>query len=132
MCCYSNDGSAQTEWYRTLCSSITNHYSLTIITPIFTESGASLQYLFMSTLDILPTAPRNECTPESVLSKIKVVMTDNTSHNLNVVEKVCEEYDLDLKPSTLLGNAHPLVIFQERIKKVMPRNQRLSWEKQHP
>ena len=44
-------------------------------------------------------------------------MTDFTVHNLNVVEKVCEEYDFDVKPLILLGNVHPLVMFRDKIKK---------------
>lgn len=71
----------------------------------------------MSTLDIY-AVPRNEYTPEPVSSKVKVAMTDFTVHNLNVVEKVCEEYDFDVKPLILLGNVHPLVMFRDKIKKL--------------
>ena len=42
-------------------------------------------------------------------------MTDSTSHNLNVINQVAEELGTESVPSTLLCNAHPLMMFQGKI-----------------
>ena len=45
-------------------------------------------------------------------------MSDSTSHNLKVIEKICESLDVDDVPSTLLCNVHPLMLFQRKIKEL--------------
>ena len=43
-------------------------------------------------------------------------MTDSTSHNLNVINQVAEELGAESVPSTLLCNAHPLMMmFQGKV-----------------
>ena len=44
-------------------------------------------------------------------------MTDSTAHNMNVFEQVCEELDIE-KPSILLCNIHPIMMFQNKIKEL--------------
>ena len=50
------------------------------------------------------------------MNKINFVMTDSTSHNLQVIEEVCEELEVENVPDTLLCNIHPLMMFQGKIK----------------
>lgn len=45
-------------------------------------------------------------------------MTDSTAHNIGVIQKVCQELDVDAAdcPKTLLCNIHLLVLFQNKLK----------------
>ena len=72
-----------------------------------TESRETLKKLEINTLKILSAA-------SDILEKILFVMTDSTSHNLNVIEMVCEELEVESVPKTLLCNAHPLMLFQHK------------------
>ena len=72
----------------------------------------------INTLKILSAASGNKYSPSDILEKISFVMTDSTSHNLNVIEMVCEELAVEYVPKTLLCNAHPLILFQHKIVEV--------------
>ena len=43
-------------------------------------------------------------------------MTDSTAHNIGVIEKVCEELEVEEVPKTLLRNIHPFMVFQGKLK----------------
>ena len=70
------------------------------------------------TLKILLASCCHEYSGKEILQRIKSVMTDSTSHNLNVMNQVAEELGAESDPSTLLGNAHPLMMFQGKIKEL--------------
>ncbi|CAL4082361.1 unnamed protein product, partial [Meganyctiphanes norvegica] len=74
--------------------------------------------LEITTLKILSAASGNKYSPSEILEKISFVMTDSASHNINVIEMVCEELDVESVPKTLLCNAHPLMLFQNKIIEV--------------
>ena len=44
-------------------------------------------------------------------------MTDSTSHNLEVIESVCKEFDIKA-PKALTCNIHPLMMMQRKVKEV--------------
>ena len=56
-------------------------------------------------------------TEKQILEKIDFVMADSTSHNLTVIENVCEQYDVE-SPKSLVCNIHPLMMFQQKVKGV--------------
>ena len=47
-------------------------------------------------------------------------MTDSTEYSIGVIERVCEELYIDEseKPATLVCDIHPLMMFQDKIKKL--------------
>ena len=56
-------------------------------------------------------------TEKELLERIDFVMTDSTSHNLKVMENVCERFEAEA-PKALLCNIHPLMMFQRKLKEV--------------
>ena len=42
-----------------------------------------------------------------ILKRIGFVMTDITAHNLGVMDEVCDELGIDVKPSSLVCHVHP-------------------------
>ena len=44
-------------------------------------------------------------------------MHDSTSHNLKVINNVCERFNVEA-PKSLLCNIHPLMMFQRQVKDV--------------
>ena len=115
---YANDGSSRSGVGSYVVQSLTingNHRALPTF-GIVTESRESLKELELSTLKILSAAFMHTYSEKDILSKINFVMTDSTSHNLEVIEEVCEELEVDSVPATLLCNIHPLMMFQGKIK----------------
>ena len=55
---------------------------------------------------------------KDIVEHIDFVMTDSTSHNLGVIEQVCEDLDSESVPQSLVCNIHPLMMFQRQAKKV--------------
>ena len=45
-------------------------------------------------------------------------MTDNTAHNIKVIEEVAKELNVDHIPKTLLCKVHPLMTFRGKIKEL--------------
>ena len=60
---------------------------------IITESRESLKDLEVTTLKILSAASLGKYSEKEIFSKITFVMTDSTSHNLEVIEEVREELE---------------------------------------
>ena len=85
---------------------------------IFTESRESLEELESMTLRILSAACGYKYTEQDLLGRIDFVMTDSTSHNLNVMENVCHRHKVDSIPKQLLCNMHPLLMLQRKVKDV--------------
>ena len=119
---YSNDGSAQSGLGSFIVQSLTiNGVQRSLPTfGIFTESRESLKELELTTLEILSACSGYAYSKSDIMKKISFVMTDSTEHNIGVIEKLCEELNIDASeiPSTLLCNIHPLMMFQDKIKKL--------------
>ena len=92
---YSNDGSSQSITGNYVVQSLTvNDMQRSLPTfGIFTESKESLKDLTISTLDILSAAPGRKYTPKQIFERISFIMTDSTSHNVGVMDMVCEELE---------------------------------------
>ena len=106
---YSNDGSSMSGVGLYVVQSLTlNGVQRCLPTSgIFTESHESLKGLEICTLKILSASCCHEYSEKEILQHIKFVMTDSTSHNLNVINQVAEELGAESVPSTLLCNVHP-------------------------
>ena len=116
---YSNDGSAMSGVGSYVVQSLTidNVQRVLPTFSIFTESRESLQDLEITTLKILCCAVGYRYTEAEILANIKFVMSDSTSHNLNVIESVCESYNV-APPKALTCNIHPLMMMQRKVKEV--------------
>ena len=117
---YANDGSGMSGVGKYIVQSLTiNGKKRTLPTfGISTETRDSLSDLMKDTVRILSISTRNKYSEQEILRKVNFVMTDSTSHNLKVIEKVCEDLSVDKVPSTLLCNVHPLMMFQNKIKQL--------------
>ena len=82
---------------------------------IFTEKRETLADLVKCTIQILSAASAYKYSASDIL-KITFVMSDSTAHNLKVMEKVCEDEDVEKNPLVFLCNIHPLMMFQRKIK----------------
>ena len=116
---YSNDGSAMSGVGNYVVQSLTidNVQRVLPTFSIFTESRDSLQELEITTLKILCCAVGYRYTEAEILANIKFVMSDSTSHNLNVIESVCDTYNVK-HPKALTCNVHPLMMMQRKVKDV--------------
>ena len=85
---------------------------------IVTEKRDSLADLEVTTLSILSAASGHKYTPTEIFEQISFVMTDSTAHNLKVIESVAEKLSAETVPKTLLCNAHPLMLFQNKENEV--------------
>ena len=109
---YSNDGSAMSGVGSYVVQSLTvNGNQRCLLTMgIFSENCQSLKELEITMLKMLEALCGHKYSAQDILKKISFVMTDSTSHNLNVINLVCEELEVDETPGTLLCNVHPLVM----------------------
>ena len=117
---YANDGSSRSGVGSYVVQSLTingNQRALPTF-GIFTESRESLKELEITTLNILSAACLHKYSAQDILKKIDFVMTDSTSHNLEVIEQVCNEMEVENVPATLLCNIHPLMMLQGKIKEL--------------
>ena len=107
---YSNDGSAMSGVGNYVVQSLTidNVQRVLPTFSIFTESRSSLKELEITTLKILCCAVGYRYTEAEILSNIDFVMSDSTSHALNIIESVCDEYEVE-HPKALTCNVHPLM-----------------------
>ena len=117
---YSNDGSSRSGVGAYVVQSLTiNGMPRSLPTfSVLTESRETLAELVKLTLSLLSAASGYKFCPEDLLKQINFVMTDGTSHNLNVIEQVCEDLDVEEVPATVLCNVHPLMLFQRKIKDI--------------
>lgn len=117
---YSNDGSAMSGVGSYVVQSMTiNGSSRTLPTfGIVSEARESLSELELSTLEILSAASGGRYTPKQLFERIEFRMSDSTAHNLKVGGLVAEKLASDHQPTQLLCNIHPLMMFQNAIKKV--------------
>ena len=119
---YSNDGSALSGVGNFVVQSISIDGKQRALPTmgIFTESRQSLADLQKTTLKILSASTGNKYTEKEILEKIQFIMTDSTAHNIGVIQKVCEDLEIDsnLAPKSLVCNIHPLMMFQRQVKKV--------------
>ena len=117
---YPNDGSSMNGVGSFVVQSLTiNGVQRTLPTlGIFTESRESLKDLEITALKILSAATGYKYSEQDILKKISFVMTDSTSHNLEVLGLVAEELAVEHIPKTLLCNIHPLMMFQGKMKEL--------------
>ena len=115
---YSNDGSSMSGVGSYVVQSLTINGVQRCLPMfgIFTESRESLKDLEICSLKILSASCYHEYSEKEILQHIKSVITDSTPHNLNVISQAAEELGAESVPSTLLCNAHPLTMFQGKIK----------------
>lgn len=78
----------------------------------------AVKELEIATMEMLSAATLHQYSKEDILRKIKFVMTDSTSHNLEVIENVCKELEVEETPGTLLCNIHLLMMFQSKIEEL--------------
>ena len=83
---------------------------------IVAETKKRLKDLAVTTLDILSASTGRKYTQKQILEKVSFTMTDSTSHNVGVMDMVCEELHVDNIPPQLFCNVHPLMLFQSKIK----------------
>ena len=74
--------------------------------------------MIQTTLEILSAATGCVYTESQIMAKIDFVMTDSTSHNVGVIEMVCEEVQSEYVPSFLVCNIHPLMMMQCKVKQL--------------
>ena len=115
---YSNDGSSQSVTGNYVVQSLTvNGTQRSLPTfGIFTETRESLKDLTVATLDILSASTGFKYTSSQLLEKINFVMTDSTSHNVGVIDMVCNDLNVEKLQSTVFCNVHPLRLFQNKIR----------------
>ena len=70
-----------------------------------------------TTLNILCAAVGYKYTEAQILENINFYMTDSTSHNLNVIEGLCEQHGV-VPPKALTCNVHPLMMMQKKVIEV--------------
>ena len=83
---------------------------------IFSETKQTLKDLTVTTINVLSAATGHKYSPKEILQRISFTMTDSTAHNIGVMDKVCEELEVETIPAQLLCNVHPLMLFQNQIK----------------
>ena len=117
---YSNDGSSQSGVGAYVVQSLIINGTPRCLptTGVFTESRETLPELTKHTLKVLSAASEYKYQDHELLEKIQYWMTDNTSHNLNVIEQVCKDLNVENVPGQLLCNVHPLMLFQKKIKEM--------------
>ena len=108
---YSNDGSSMSGVGSQVVHSLTlNGVQRCLPTfGIFTEGHESLKDLEICTLKIPSASCCHEYSEKEILQHIKLVISDSTSLNLNVIDQVAEELGAEGVPSTLSCNVHPLL-----------------------
>jgi len=116
---YANDGSGMNGVGNYVVQSLTVNGVQRVLPTfgIFTESRDSLKNLEKSTLRILCASTGYKYNEKQILEHIDFVMTDSTSHNLTVMESVCNEFDAEI-PKSLTCNIHPLMMIQRKMNDV--------------
>lgn len=117
---WSNDGSSQSGVGAYVVQSLIINGTPRCLPTVgvFTESRETLAELMKFTLQMLSAASGYKYQEHELLKKVNFIMTDSTSHNLQVVEKVCEDLNVVDVPSQILCNIHPLMLFQRKIKEM--------------
>ena len=96
---FSNDGSSMSGVGAYVVQSLTNGVQRALPTfAIFTESRESLKDLQVTTLKMLSAATGHKYSEQDIYKKIDFVMTDSTSHNLEVIGVVGKELDVEEIP----------------------------------
>ena len=85
---------------------------------VFTEKSDTLADLVKCTTQILPAASGYKYSHADILQNIDFVMSDSTAHNLDVMQKVCDNEGIESAPISVLCNVNPLMLFQRKIKEL--------------
>ena len=117
---YANDGSAMSGVGSYVVQSLTIDGVQRVLPSfsIFTETRESLKELEVMTLRMLSASVGYRYSEKQILERIDFVMTDSTSHNLTVMDSVCEHFEANSSPKSLVCNVHPLMMFQRKVKDV--------------
>ena len=117
---YSNDGSYQSGVRNYVVQSLSiNGVQRNLPTfGIFTEKRETLADLVKCTIQILSAASVYKYSTSDIIKEITFVMSDNTAHNLEVIEKVCEDEGAENNPLVILCNIHSLMMFQRKMKEL--------------
>ena len=120
---YFNDGSSQSGVGKYIVQSLSVNGVKRVLPAfgIFTESRQSLAELIKDTMHLLSVATGFKYSSKDIMERVSFVMTDSTSHNLQVIEQVFEDMNIENTPGTLLCNVHPLMMFQSKIKQLCQR-----------
>ena len=115
---YSNDGSSQSGvgGYIVQSFSIDGKQRVLPTLRIFSESRATLKELELMNFQMLSAATGCKFSEKDLVEKIDFVITDSTSHNLGVIEDVCEDLNIDSVPCSLVCHIHPTMMFQRVVK----------------
>ena len=69
-------------------------------------------------MTLLSTASNYNYKPEEIFKRILFAMSDSTAHNLGVVKAVCKDLNVKEVPGSLLCNAYPLMMFDQKMKEL--------------
>ena len=99
---YANDGSSRSRVGSYVVQSLTiNGENRALPTfGIFTESMESLAELEATTLKILSPVSFYRYSEKDILNRTDFVMTDSTSNNLEVIESICEKFEVENIPGS--------------------------------
>ena len=78
---------------------------------IFSESKATFKELKLMTFQMLASATGYKFSEKDLVEKIDFI-TDSTPQNLGVIDNVCEEFNIDSVPGSLVCHIHPMMIFR--------------------
>ena len=87
---------------------------------IFTEIRCSLKELTIASLNILAASCGHRYSTSGIFKKVTFTMTDSTTHNVGVVDLVCNALNVENIPQQLFCNVsiYPLIMFQNKIKQL--------------
>ena len=85
---------------------------------IFTKSRESLAELEKSKMKMLSAATDYTYSAKELVEKVNFVITDNTAHNLEVFDSVCEDLGAEHSPTSVTYNMHVLMMFRRKAEKV--------------
>ena len=117
---YSNDGSSMSGEGSFVAQSLTLNGAQRGLPTfgIFTKSHESLKDLEISTLKILSASCSHEYSQKEILQHINFLMTDSSSHNLNLTNQAADELQAEGVLSTLLCKIHPLGKYKELCQQI--------------
>ena len=88
------------------------------VRPLFTETRDSLKEHTITILDILAASFGHICSTSEIFKKVTFTMTDSTTHSIGVMDLVCNALNVENISQRLFCNAHPLIMFQNKIKEL--------------
>ena len=78
---------------------------------MYSPKRETLADLIKCNIAILSASSAYKYSTQDILKKTEFVMSYSTSHNLQAMEKVCEDEGLKTSPKVVLCNVQPLMMF---------------------